>query len=279
MSRVSGEKSIAITRPVGQGEETSRFVRKLGWTPFIVHAVELRPLEQSSILKEFSRIVGEGPVDWLVFMSPTGVDAFFDMLKSHSSILPSALGQIRIMAVGPKTSTALRHHGIQDVVVPEKYSSAGIVNHLSRLEVKGQRVVLVRSSAADDRLATSVTSKGASVETMTIYQSVTPENRESLVDFVARLEKGQFQAILFTSAASASNLFSMAEHEIPVSQLIHLLRSLIVGAIGPATAERLRELGIDPTVPERYLIEDAIGRLVKAYEERSTQKPEHFRDA
>jgi len=58
MSRVSGEKSIAITRPVGQGEETSRFVRKLGWTPFIVHAVELRPLEQSSILKEFSRIVG-----------------------------------------------------------------------------------------------------------------------------------------------------------------------------------------------------------------------------
>jgi len=275
MSRVSGEKSIAITRPVGQGEETSRFVRKLGWTPFIVHAVELRPLEQSSILKEFSRIVGEGPVDWLVFMSPTGVDAFFDMLKSHSSILPSALGQIRIMAVGPKTSTALRHHGIQDVVVPEKYSSAGIVNHLSRLEVKGQRVVLVRSSAADDRLATSVTSKGASVETMTIYQSVTPENRESLVDFVARLEKGQFQAILFTSAASAS----MAEHEIPVSQLIHLLRSLIVGAIGPATAERLRELGIDPTVPERYLIEDAIGRLVKAYEERSTQKPEHFRDA
>ena len=279
MSRVSGEKSIAITRPVGQGEETSRFVRKLGWTPFIVHAVELRPLEQSSILKEFSRIVGEGPVDWLVFMSPTGVDAFFDMLKSHSSILPSALGQIRIMAVGPKTSTALRHHGIQDVVVPEKYSSAGIVNHLSRLEVKGQRVVLVRSSAADDRLATSVTSKGASVETMTIYQSVTPENRESLVDFVARLEKGQFQAILFTSAASASNLLSMAEHEIPVSQLIHLLRSLIVGAIGPATAERLRELGIDPTVPERYLIEDAIGRLVKAYEERSTQKPEHFRDA
>src|SRR5207244_7809580 len=144
MSRVSGEKSIAITRPVGHGEETSRFVRKLGWTPYIVHAVELRPLEQSSILKEFSRIVGEGPVDWLVFMSPTGVDAFFDMLKSHSSVLPSALGQIRIMAVGPKTSEALRRQGVQDVVVPEKYSSIGIANHLSKFQMKEQRVVLVR---------------------------------------------------------------------------------------------------------------------------------------
>src|SRR3989449_2040144 len=130
--RTSTEKSIAITRPVGQGEETSRFVRTLGWTPFIVHAVELRPLKQSSILKEFSRVIGEGPIDWLVFMSSSGVDAFFDMLKSHSSVLPSASGQIRIMAVGPKTSAALRRHGAQNVVVPEKYSSIGIENHLSK---------------------------------------------------------------------------------------------------------------------------------------------------
>jgi len=242
-------------------------VRKLGWIPFIVHTVELRPLERSSILSEFSRIVGEGPVDWLVFMSPTGVDAFFDMLKSHSSVLPSASGQIRIMAVGPKTSGALRRHGVQDVVVPEKYSSADIANHLSKLEMKGQRVVLVRSSAADDRLAGSLTSNGAAVETMTIYQSLVPANRESVLDFLAGLEKGQFQAVLFTSAASTSNLFRIAEREIPVSKLLQLLRSPVVGAIGPATAERLRELGIDPSVPGRYLIEDAIGDLLKKAEE------------
>lgn len=248
-------------------------MRKLGWTPFIVHAVELRPLEQSSILREFSRVIGEGPIDWLIFMSPTGVDAFFDMLKSHSSVLPSASGQIRIMAVGPKTSAVLRHHGVQDVVVPEKYSSAGIANRLSNLAMKGQRVLLVRSSAADQRLAAALTSKGAAVETISIYQSVMPANQESVLDFLARLEKGQFQAILFTSAASASNLFSMAEREIPVSHFIHLLRSPIVGAIGPATARRLRELGIEPTVPGRYLIEDAIGELLKKAEEHTMEKP------
>jgi uroporphyrinogen-III synthase len=248
-------------------------VRKLGWTPFIVHTVELRPLERSSVLKEFSRIVGEGPIDWLVFMSPAGVDTFFDMLKSHSSVLPSALGQIRIMAVGPKTSTALRRQCVQDVVVPEKYSSAGIANHLSKLEMKGQRVVLVRSSAADERLAELLISKGAAVETITIYQSLIPANRESILDFLAGLEKKQFQAVLFTSAASASNLFSMAESKIQASQLIDLMRSPVVGAIGPATAQRLRELGVDPSVPGRYLIEDAIGELVKKAEERTMEKP------
>ncbi len=272
MPRIPAERSIAITRPVGQGEETSRFVRKLGWTPFIVHAVELRPLEQSSILKEFSRIVGEGPVDWLVFMSHTGVDVLFDILRSHSSVLPSASGQIRIMAVGPKTSTALSHRGVRDVVVPEKYSSDGIGNHLSKFGIKGQRVVLVRSSAADDRLATSLASKGATVETITIYQSLMPTDRRSVLDFIAGLEREQFQAVLFTSAASASNMFSMVQDEIPGSKLIHLLRSRIVGAIGPATAERLRQLGVDPTVPRRYLIEDAIGELVKNAEERTMGK-------
>ncbi len=270
-SSPSSKKTIAITRPVGKGEETSRFVRKLGWTPFIIHAVELRPLEQSSILKEFSRVIGEGPIDWLVFMSSSGVDAFFDMLKSHSSVLPSASGQIRIMAVGPKTNAALRRHGVQSVVVPEKYSSVGIENHLSKFETKGQRVVLVRSSAAEESLAKALTSKGAFVETMTIYQSLVPMNNESVLDFLAGLEKRQFQAVLFTSAASASNLFSIAESRIPASQLVLLMRSPLVGAIGPATAERLRELGVDPSVPGRYLIEDAIAELVRKYEERSVE--------
>jgi uroporphyrinogen III methyltransferase/synthase len=241
-------------------------VRKLGWTPFLVHAVELKPLARSSILKEFSRVVGEGPIDWLVFMSSTGVDAFFDMLKPQSNSLPSGAGQPRIIAVGPMTSEALIRHGVQDAVVPEKYSSGGIVDYFSRFELKGQRVVLVRSSAADNHLSMSLTSRGAVVETITIYQSTIPANVESVLDFLSELEKRQFQAVLFTSAASVSNLFSIAEREIPRPHLIRLMTSTLVGAIGPATAERLRELGIDPTVPRRYLIEEAVGELVRKCE-------------
>ena len=251
-------------------------MRKLGWTPFIVHSVELKPLSRSSILKEFSRAIGEGPIDWLVFMSSTGVDAFYDMLKSRSNNLPSAAGQPRIIAVGPMTSEALVRHGVHNAVVPEKYSSGGIVDYFSRFELKGQRVVLVRSSAADDQLSISLTSRGSVVETITIYRSSIPVDLESVLDFLNRLEKGEFRAVLFTSAASASNLFSIAERENPRSQLLHLLRSTLVGAIGPATAERLRELGIDPTIPGKYLIEDAISELVRKVEYQSMQSAQAF---
>ncbi len=265
-SRTLARKSIAITRPLGQGEETSMFVRKLGWNPFIVHAVELKPLARSSILKEFSRAIGEGPIDWLVFMSSTGVDAFFGALDPHSNSLPRGAGQPRVIAVGPMTTEALVRHGVQGAVVPEKYSSGGIIDYFSKFELRGSRVVLVRSSAADDHLSVSLTSREAFVETITVYRSTVPANVESVLDFLAGLEKGQFQAVLFTSAASASNLFSIAERENPRSLLIRLMRSTLVGAIGPATAERLRELGLDPSVPEKYLVENAIDELVKKAE-------------
>lgn len=251
-------------------------MRKLGWTPFIVHSVELKPSSRSTILKEFSGVVGEGPIHWLVFMSSTGVDAFFDMLKSQSNRLPSAAGQPRIIAVGPITNEALARHGVQNAVVPKKYSSSGLLDYFSRFELKGQRVVLVRSSAADNQLSISLTSRGAVVETMTIYRSTIPTNVGSVLDFLTGLEKGQFQAVLFTSAASASNLFSIAERQNPRSHLLHRLRSTLVGAIGPATAERLRELGIDPSVPGRYLIEDAISELVSKVEYQSIQSAQAF---
>ena len=276
MPKIPGERSIAITRPVGKGEKTAEFVRKFGWTPFIVHAVELKPVEQSLLAEKFSEMISEGPIDWLVFMSSTGVDAFFDVLQSHSSVLPSALGTIRIMAIGPRTRGALERRGVREISVPEDYSSSGIADHLSKFGSKGQRVVLIRSSAGDERLAAALASRGLAVEKITSYQSVIPGNLESVFAFFSGLEDQRFQAVLFTSAVSTSNLFTIAEGQ-GSSQLLHLLRPCVVGAIGPSTADRLRELGIDPMVPGRYLIEDAVEAVVKKYEEKRVVKAEAFR--
>jgi uroporphyrinogen-III synthase len=276
MPKTTGERSIAITRPVGKGKETSEFVRKLGWTPFIVHAVELRPIERARIIEDFSRVISSGPIDWVVFMSPVGVDAFFDVLQSYSSILPNALGKLRLMAVGPKTGMMLERRGVRDVAVPETYSSSGVLDHLTKVGRNGGRVVLVRSSSADEHLAKSLSSKGLAVETITIYQSMVPANTESLSSFLSGLEGGQFQAVLFTSAVSASNVFRLAEGRVSKPRLVELLRSCLVGAIGPVTAETLRKLGINPMVPGRYLIEDAIRELVRGYEKSLLADAEAF---
>ena len=260
---------LAVTRPQGRGVETAEFIRQLGWNPLIVHTVELRPRDPLGVFAEVRTILSEGALDWLIFMSPEGVQLLFDILRTHSNLLPSILGRLRIVAVGPRTREAVLKQGVRDVSIPDNYSSDGVAAFLSTSPLDGKRVVLARSSEANDSLATTLTSKGAKVTTTRLYSSSAPDDRSTVETFVEELKHGTVGGVLFTSSQSATNLFKMAEDEIAPPELAGLLRNCLVGAIGPTTAKKLRDLGIQPDiVPTRYLINEAARAIVETWEAR-----------
>ncbi len=252
---------------MGEGEETSMLIRRLGWSPLVVHSVELRSRERSEIFSDLSGILSDGQVDWLVMMSSHGVSLLFDVLKSYGNLLPSALGQLQMLAVGPKTRDALVRNGVRDVQIPERFSSVGVADFLSGQKLRDKRVVLARSSGADNSLAQRLENEGAHVDTLRLYDSVVPSDVSSLSRFVNELKKGAVTALLFTSSISASNLFAISRNEASQSELVHLLRPVLVGSIGPVTAQRLRKLGIEPKViPRTFLIEEALREMISTYE-------------
>ncbi|HVH15217.1 MAG TPA: uroporphyrinogen-III synthase [Candidatus Angelobacter sp.] len=252
-----------MTRPVGLGEDTTQTIKKMGWNPLIVHTVELKPREQSEIFTELSRVLTNGPVDWLVLMSPNGAHLLFNILKSHANLLPSALGDLNILAVGPKTREALTKQGILGIQVPNNFSSKGVADFLSANSVEGKRVLLARSFEADKSLAIELSKNGALVETLNLYDSALPSDANSFRRFVDGIEKNQIQAVLFTSSLSASNLFLMSKSEGGLDDLAFRLRKLRVGAIGPVTAHKLIELGIPPTaMPDTFIIDHALKELL-----------------
>jgi uroporphyrinogen-III synthase len=255
--------TVAVTRPVGQGEDTIRFVKEIGWNPLIVHTVELRARKESEIFTELSRVLTWGPVDWLVLMSPNGAQLLLNILKSHGNLLPSVLGDFRILAVGPRTKDALAKLGIREVHVPDKFSSMGIADFLSNQGLVGKRILLARSSSADNSLARALVKNGALVETVNLYDSVIPSDSTSFKRFIDEVRSGNVQAILFTSSLSASNLFSMSKTYMSLEQLVPLLRRIRIGAIGPVTARKLSELGIPPNMmPDTFIIDDALKELL-----------------
>ncbi len=267
-------RTLAVTRPTGEGDDTAHFIRQLGWNPLIVHTVELSPREPSEIFSDLRTALSEGSLDWLVFMSPRGVHLLLEALRSHGNLLRSVLGQFRIVAVGPRTREALLKDGIHDVLMPEAYSSEGVAVFLSRFPLHHTRVVLARSSDANDSLAGTLTSKGAIVKTVHLYSSSAPENRASIHTFVGELKLARVSAVLFTSSVSASNLFRITEHEMSADELAGLLGKTLVGAIGPVTALKLRELGVQPDiVPARHLIDEAARLLVEVSEARKPSTP------
>jgi len=255
--------TVAVTRPVGQGQDTIKLVKEIGWNPLIVHTVELRARKESEIFTELSRVLAEGPVDWLVLMSPNGAQLLFNILKSHGNLLPSVLGDIQMLAVGPRTKDALARQGIRDVHLPDKFSSMGIADFLSNQGVMGKRVLLARSSSADNSLARALAKNGALVETVNLYDSVIPSDATSFKRFIDEVRSGNIQAILFTSSLSASNLFSMSKNVTSLDELVPLLRGIRIGALGPVTARKLSELGIPPNMmPDTFIIDDALKELL-----------------
>ncbi len=254
---------------MGKGFETAEFIHGLDWDPLIVHTVELRPRGQSLIFSELREALSTGNVDWLVFMSPEGVQPFFEILRTYGNLLPSIIGQSCIVAVGPRTREALEKQGVRDVFMPDNYSSDGIAEHLSTLSLENKRVLLARSSEASDTLARRLASKGAQVATVHVYVSSTPEDGSTVQSLLAELERKTVGGVLFTSSQSASNLFKMAEKHTSREKTVGLLGGCVIGAVGPVTAEMLRELGVEPDIqPPRYLINEAVRLIVNAWEAR-----------
>jgi uroporphyrinogen III methyltransferase/synthase len=229
----------------------------------IVHTVKLRPREESEIFTELSRVLTGGPLDWLVLMSSNGANRLFDILRSHGNLLPSVLGDLQLLAVGPRTKETLARQGIRDVHLPNKFSSMGIADFLSSQGMMGKRVLLARSSSADGSLARELVKNGALVETLNLYDSVIPSDTTSFKRFMDRIQRGDVQAILFTSSLSASNLFAMSKNYTTLDELVRLLRGIRIGAIGPVTARKLSELGVPPTrMPTTFIIDDALKELL-----------------
>ena len=252
-----------MTRPTGLGEDTIRVVEEMGWNPLIVHTVELRPREESEIVRELSRVLTEGSVDWLVLMSPIGANLLLDILRSHGNLLPSVLGDLQLLAVGPRTKEALAKQGVRGVHLPDKFSSIGIGDFLRAQGLTGKRVLLARSSSADNSLGRELAKNGAIVEAVNLYDSVIPSDATSFQRFVDLVQRGDIQAILFTSSLSASNLFLMSKNYVSVDELVPRLRKIRVGAIGPVTARRLAELGVPLTMmPKTFIIDDALKELL-----------------
>ena len=255
--------TVAVTRPTGLGEDTIRVVEEMGWNPLIVHTVELRPREESEIVRELSRVLTEGSVDWLVLMSPIGANLLLDILRSHGNLLPSVLGDLQLLAVGPRTKEALAKQGVRGVHLPDKFSSIGIGDFLRAQGLTGKRVLLARSSSADNSLGRELAKNGAMVDTVNLYDSVIPSDATSFQRFIDGIRRDDVQAILFTSSLSASNLFLMSKNYIGLDELVPRLRKIRIGAIGPVTARRLAELGVPPTMmPETFIIDDALKELL-----------------
>jgi uroporphyrinogen III methyltransferase / synthase len=248
-------KRILITRPRAQAEEFASTLSAAGAHPIFFPVIEIAPLNDFSGLD--AALLKIDTYDWLILTSVHGVDAFFKRLDTLG--IKHVPENLRVAAIGPKTSSCLSQHGVTPRFVPTEYIAEAILSGLGE-DISGKRFLLPQSDLARTALANAIRSAGGVVDEIVAYRTV-PSQPD--VSGMNALRIG-VDIVTFTSPSAVHNFVTIVRNN--ELDPINLPGTPLFACIGPVTKKAAEEVGFcDLVVANQHttagLIE-VIGKLV-----------------
>lgn len=266
-------RSIAILQ-TRHRKVLAQLIRRLGGRPQLAPCLREVRVEDGAPLREALERVAAEPVDLAVFQTGVGVAALHDdaVREGMERVLAERLAAATVAARGPKPLSALLRRGVRvDLRTHEPHTTEELLSLLRPVlgdgDLGGYRTLVQHYGAPNERLIAFLQERGAEVIEAFSYRWALPANLAPVRRCLRLLEAGELDAVLVTSAAQVENLYLAAER----FEVAHLLtgwlrEGTVVAAIGPTTAQALREHGIVPAVqPSRPkmvpLVEALAGHL------------------
>ncbi len=254
-------KEVLITRPASQAKNLVGLLEDQGAEVIEFPTIRIASLDGSRELDLAIEKLAD--YDWIVFTSPNGVDHFWRRMEMKGKDARS-LYKLKIGGIGPKTALRLQNRGITADLLPDEYSTEGILKSFRRLKVKGQRILLPRANIAPSRLPNGLKKLGARVQEVAVYETELPEAGD-LTTLRNKFRDRKIDIVAFTSSSTVRNF-------------IKLIGDVDMGGariacIGPVTASEAEKSGIRPDiVPQEYTIEGLVEEIVNVLSNRATQK-------
>ncbi len=219
----------------------------------------------------FLESLGVEPVaDPMLAVEPTGAlprtDAAFVVLTSKTGVELVAgewtPNDVVVCAIGRRTGDALEAAGLPVDIVPETYSSRGLLAALED-RVAGRRVEVARSDHGSEVLLEGLDEAGAYHHETVLYRLVRPAGSG---ESVAMAAAGELDAALFTSSLTVEHFLEAAIERGDREAAIEGLDAALVGAIGEPTRRTAEANGITVdivpgTATFEALAEAAVDRL------------------
>jgi uroporphyrinogen III methyltransferase/synthase len=246
-------RRIVVTRTRQQAGVLSARLRSLGAEVTELPTIKIVPPEN---LMEFGELVRDSfQYDWVVFTSPNGVTAFFDLFfKIYNDA--RSLGNARIAAIGPGTAKRVKDFHLAVDLQPEESVAERLVEAFQQHEsVENLRFLLVRAANARDVLPKRLTQLGAIVDEAIAYRTV-PEN-DDITGGRRRFTDEGADLITFTSSSTVENFLAM---KFPWP------KGIKTASIGPITSGTMKQAGLEVDVEATQhdidgLVEAIVGLL------------------
>ncbi|MCS7279156.1 MAG: uroporphyrinogen-III C-methyltransferase [Thermodesulfobacteriaceae bacterium] len=248
-------KKILITRTREQASKLKKSLEDLGALVYEVPTIKIVPLLNEEVfqtLKELHRY------HWIVFTSENGVRVFYEIILRTGLDL-RIFGPLKIAVIGKATKEALEVLGIKPDLIPEKeYTQEGLALAFKGIDLKNQRVLLVRAKEAREVLPKALGERGAEVKILSVYETVLPEDSKMKLNQV--LEE-DLDLITFTSSSTVKNFFTLLESK-------EKLKEVKFASIGPITSQTLRSYGFEPHLEAKeYTIEGLVLAIKEFFKE------------
>jgi uroporphyrinogen III methyltransferase/synthase len=240
-------KRIVVTRTRHQAGGLTKQLSQLGADVIELPTIKIVPPKD---LMAFGELVQDCyKYEWIVFTSPNGVDAFFEMFyKLYNDA--RAIGPAKIAVIGPGTAEKVKSFHMAVDLMPKKYVAESLVQELLDLSVENATILWVRAEGARDVVSKSLTKAGAIVDEAIAYRTI-PE-REDNSSAITRLTEEGADMITFTSSSTVECFLELG---------LKLPPNIEVASIGPVTSDTLRAKGMKIAFEAE---EHSIPGLVKA---------------
>jgi uroporphyrinogen III methyltransferase/synthase len=249
---------IVVTRTREQANQLSKQLHDLGAEVLEIPTIKIVPPSEDRRQHLIDALLELNSYNWLVFTSPNGVSAFFDLFFKRFQDLRD-IGGVHLAAIGPATAAKLKELHLQVDLMPDEALASKIATAFDKYEtVENLKICLLRAEVATPDLPKALEELGAIVDDVPVYKTV-PET-EDLDGAAANLAEGGADWVTFTSASTVEHF--QARFDLP--ELLKKFPQTKLVSIGPETSKAIRALGLEPTAEARdHSIEGVVKVLTK----------------
>jgi uroporphyrinogen III methyltransferase/synthase len=252
-------KRIVVTRTRKQAGALTSQLRALGADVIELTTIRIEP---PTDLREFAELVQDAHMyDWIVFTSPNGVDAFFEMFfKLYDDA--REIGGAKIAAIGPATAQRVRDFHLHVDLQPDEFVAEAVVREFKKQGgVENLRILIAKAEKARDVLPTELSKLGAIVDEAFAYRTV-PETRD-ITGARRRFSEEGADLITFTSSSTVENFLALG---------LAWPKGMGVASIGPITSQTARDRGLKIDIEARRHDIDGLVEAIRNFFAPETAK-------
>ena len=256
-------------------EEMASLVQRHGGVPYPAPVLQEIYLQDSPEVQQLVVDVCSGAMEAVVLLTGVGTRALVQTaaVMGREEEFIQSLNRLTVIARSPKPARVLRQHKIHiDVMPPEPYTSADLVQAMGSLELAGARVAVQKYGGPSNLLRENLMERGAQVQEVTLYTWGLPQDRTPVLNLINDLGRDKIAALLFTSQPQVPNLLTIAAEAGQEKQLRDCLDGpVVVASVGPVCTRKLRESGIPVDVePDHPHMGNLVMAVADHFEAQST---------